>query len=116
MKTDLSLLEAMDVALEIIDKQDAVEYLTEVSKKSDDTIACFLKDLECNPSDALGRRRTISRVWTMAFSEFELSYDKSISTSVVVGDKLAALEFSQELVMEGMLGSMSSSYDRRIAA
>ena len=35
MKTDLSLLEAMDIALDLIREKDAAQYLAEIKEKAD---------------------------------------------------------------------------------
>jgi len=115
MKTDLSLLEAMDAALDIIKKQDADEYIAEVAERSNGTFACFLEDLGCTPSEALGQ--DLVEVEVKKFSEFELSYDKSVSYKSSPA-KMASptLEFSEELIVGAMLGSMASNNNRSVAA
>jgi len=115
MKMDLSLLEAMDAALNFIKQQDADEYIAEVAERSNGAFACFLEDLGCSPSEALGQ--DLVEVKVKRFSEFELSYDKSVTfKSSPAKITSPTLEFSEELIMEAMLGSMASNNIRSVAA
>ena len=117
MKTDLSLLEAMDIALDLIREKDAAQYLAEIKEKADGPVACFLKDTDCSPDEALGQRvRAPKLKWAMEFSESELSHNNHISINEATSDTVGSLEFSKEFLMEGMLASMSLANERLVAA